>query len=425
MPTSETAAFTRYDATSSKRRPFDIWYYTGILTREDLEAAGCDCEGMEQEQIPAVVTMVNNRVIKAALNPLDSGEFPYDVICWQMREGFWAGIGVGQHISVAQEGVNAATRNMMDNAGISSGVQIVALRGVIEPADGKWEITNNKIWYAKADADIVDVEKAFISIEIPSLQVELMNIIQFYLKMAEDITGMPAMLQGQLGKAPDTVGGMTMLQNNASAVLRRLARLFDDNIIEPHIGRYYDWLMQHGDDPEEKGDFTIDARASTVLVERDIQNQFVLQFYPIAKDPGARIDMNKYTQEILKSQKLDPKRFQYDDEEWKRVQEAMQKQPQDPRIAVAQIKTEFDAQENAKDRKHEAAIKLLEAELNMAEQEGRKQIDTSKIRAALADTMIKVKAQERISDKTNVVKQLSKPPTEPRGKAPRGQAYQR
>ena len=36
---------------------------------------------------------------------------------------------------------------------------------------------------------------------------------------------------------------MTMLMNNASVVLRRIARTFDDNITTPHIRRYYDWLM--------------------------------------------------------------------------------------------------------------------------------------------------------------------------------------
>ena len=32
-----------------------------------------------------IITMVNCRVIKAAINPLDSGEFPYDVMVWQRR----------------------------------------------------------------------------------------------------------------------------------------------------------------------------------------------------------------------------------------------------------------------------------------------------------------------------------------------------
>ena len=41
--------------------------------------------------------------------------------------------------------------------------------------------------------------------------------------MAEDITGLPLIMQGS-GSAPDTVGGMQMVNNNASTVLRRIAR---------------------------------------------------------------------------------------------------------------------------------------------------------------------------------------------------------
>ncbi len=57
----------------SKR--FEIWYFHGTAEREDMLAAGCVCDE-KYLSIPAMLTMVNNRVIKAALNPLDSGDFP-------------------------------------------------------------------------------------------------------------------------------------------------------------------------------------------------------------------------------------------------------------------------------------------------------------------------------------------------------------
>jgi hypothetical protein len=79
--------------------------------------------------------------------------------------------------------------------------------------------------------------------------------------MAEDVTGLPQIMQGQQGQAPETVGGMQILQNNAGTVLRRIAKTYDDRITEPHVRRYYEWLMTYGDDAE-KGDFQIDARGS-------------------------------------------------------------------------------------------------------------------------------------------------------------------
>jgi len=429
LPTAETAKFAPRDTIG--RRPFDIWYFTGTIERDDMEAAGCDCSEMQDDYIDAVVTMVNNRVIKAARNPLDSGEFPYDVMCWQMAEDHWAGMGVGHQISVPQRGINAGTRNMMDNAAVSAGSQIVMLDGVVEPVDGVMRIGSNKLWKARADADIQDVRNAFITFQIPSRQVELLAIIQFYLKMAEDVTGMPMLLQGQQGKAPETVGGMTMLQNNASGVLRRMARLFDDCITEPHVGRFYDWLMQHGENPEEKGDFTIDARASSVLVERDLQNQAIIQLVSASLNPNYGADPRKCFAEACKAQKLDPERFQHTEEEWKQIQESQQNQPADFRVMIEQMRITYEearlnwqADQNERDRAVTVGVEELRAQLKDAELQGHQTINVTSLRGKLADTVIKTKAQERMSDKTNTVKQISKPPTEPAGRAKPGQAYQ-
>src|SRR6185295_15065825 len=169
--------------------------------------------------------------------PLDSGEFPYDFMPWKRRAGSPWGSGVARQGRTAQRITTAAVRNMMDNAGISAGGQMV-IGTQIEPADGKWEITPRKLWRFSEDANTDDVRKAMAFFEIPSRQKELREIVIFGQKLMEDSTGLPMLLQGQQGKAPDTVGGMTLLNNNAAAVLRRLARTFDDNITEPHIRRY-------------------------------------------------------------------------------------------------------------------------------------------------------------------------------------------
>lgn len=171
--------------------------------------------------------------------------------------------------------------------------------------DGKWEITPHKIWELSEESGVTDVRAPMASIEIPSKQQDLTAIIQFAMKSAEDVTGMPLLMQGQQGAAPDTVGGMTMLQNNASTVLRRLARTFDDMITVPHITRYYDWLLQYGDEKSEKGDFSIIARGSSALFERDAQNQFLMQVGNLVSNPSFGIDPKKYLVEILKSRWID------------------------------------------------------------------------------------------------------------------------
>jgi hypothetical protein len=420
------------DAFDIKDR-FEIWYYHGLVSREDLEALNCPCDAEKPEpSFYAILTMVNDRVIKAAFNPLDTGDFPYDVMVWQRQSGKWAGVGVSRQIRTPQRIVNGGARNMMDNAGLAGGPQIVMKLGVVEPADGNYAITPRKVWYMVADADVNDLNAVFRTYNIESRQVELMAIIQWGLKLAEDVTGLPLLLQGQQGTAPETLGGMQMLNNNSSTVLRRLAKLYDDCITEPHVRRYYVWLLLYGENNNEKGDFQIDARGSSALVERDLQNQAVIQMGSIVLNPAFRVDPSKWFAEYCKSQRLDAKSFQYTDEEWQKIQENASQGPSDPRLAVAQLRAQveqqllqmeqtFEAQEKDKDRN-------LELVLAQLEQEGTKSITLDQLRTKLAQSAMELKTQRDLSAASNAVtmrKEVTKPPTEPAGRAPAGQSYGR
>jgi hypothetical protein len=60
-------------------------------------------------------------------------------------------------------------------------------------------------------------------------------------------------------------------------MLSAKAYAVDDYITEPLVNDLYDWLLMDPDVPnDEKGDFDIDAHGSIVLVERAIQEQFLM-----------------------------------------------------------------------------------------------------------------------------------------------------
>lgn len=414
---------------------FEIWYMHGAIKKEDLEAVGCQCE--EGELVYAIITMVNDRVIKGARNHLDTGEFPYDVMNWQGQSGTWAGIGVSRQIRTPQRMVNAATRNMMDNAGLSAGPQILMKLGVVTPADGNPTLSPRKIWYISMDADLNDVKQAFGVFNIDSRQAELMSIIEFGLRLAEDVTGLPLLLQGQQGTAPDTLGGMQMLNNNSGTVLRRLAKNFDNSITEPHIRRYYVWLMQYGDE-SEKGDMEIEARGSSALVERDLQDQTIQQMGQIVLNPAFGVDPKRWFGEWCKSKRLDPKTFQYTDEEQAKIDEMAKQGPSDPRMAVAQLRAQMETTLQAKGQQFQQQITMLEqrfeagekekdrmlaAWIAQLEQSGTKQISLDSLKGKLGDTAIKAKLQRDLSQQKAGASQVMKPPAEPSGRAPAGQAF--
>ena len=420
---------------------FEIWYYYGLIEKEDMEVAGCECED-EQDSIYALITTVNNRVIKAAMNPLDTGDFPYDYMVWKRRSGSPFGIGVSRQLRTPQRIINGAMRNMMDNAGIAGGPMWIFNSGLVEPIDGIYEIAPRKGWMASEDAEIDDIQKAFTYITMDMMQEPLERIVMLGMKMAEDVTGLPMLLQGQQGAAPDTVGGMQMLNNNASTVMRRIVRLYDDNVTEKHVHRYYRYLLQHGDDAE-KGEFVIDARGSSALIERDIQNQNVGEMAMIVKDPTFGLDPKKWMKEFLKSQRLDPLQFEYDDEEWEKIVAQMAEPPEDGSKAMAEMRMQADqmkleamtqikmqemqmkASEADKSRQLQVMLKQFDQQMGELSLSGADKIAADKIRASLAEKVMTLNTQRELSGAKASATQVAKPAAEPAGRAPNGQAFQK
>jgi hypothetical protein len=296
---------------------------------------------------------------------------------------------------------------------------------------------------------------------IPTMQAELTATIQLGMKMAEEVTGMPMLMQGQQGSAPDTVGGMTILNNNANSILRRIARLFDGNGTVPHITRYYYYLMNYGKDDDMKGDFQVMARGSSALVERDIQSQEMVGVLQLCLNPAYGKDPKKAMDEYLKSRRFDAGAFDFTEDELKKIEEQPPQTP--PQIEAAKIRAEVDmkklevnnqmeeqrilaggqiekakidatalqkdkemAQEAQRDE-IEQKIKLAELQLKQqdsaADQANKKGISLDKAKTTLATTGMKLNATKELVGMNATADKLPKPSIEPPGLAPKGESF--
>ena len=411
---------TDEDQRDMTRLTYEMWTYWGEVEHDDLETAGVDVgEKDELRSISACVVMINDTVVKAFLNPLEGGDLPYDFYVWEKIAGTMWGYGIPYLMRSQQKVLNAAWRQMMDNSGVSSGPQIVVKPGVIQPADKQWQLSARKIWYATDDID--DVRKAFSTFEFNSHQAELAGIIKMATELADAETGVPTIMQGEKGAAPDTVGGMQMLMNSANVVLRRLVKQFDDMITRPHIRRYYDYNMMYNEDEEIKGDFSIDARGSSALVVRDIQNQSFLNLLAAGANPvyGMYLDTQKLFEKALIAQHIDPAEVFKPEEEIEQIKEA-QKQAAaqgpapDPALAVAQVRSQAEMQKvqlqnqgDLQELQTRKAIAEQEAELRVMELQMTREIEMLKlsnsqnislesIKAKLADTAMKERGRKEL-----------------------------
>jgi hypothetical protein len=456
---------SRSSETTNEDDRFEVWYFYGLVDVVSLSSMGVTLSDEEsvKNQMPAIVTLVNETVIKAAIDPLDSGEFPYDVMVWQRISGTWTGQGVSRQGRTAQDKFNAAGRAMMDNAGLSSGPQIIIRKGAIVPANGKWEITARKVWFATEQADQGrSMADAFTAVNIPMVQVELQNITTAAKQDMEDATGISSLLLGQQGSSTDTVEGMKLLHQNASALLRRLSRVFDERVTERHIKRYYEWLLIHGPD-ECKGDMNIEAIGSSALVEREIQEMDSMTLLQLSLNPIYGLDPAKAMIEVLKA-----KRFIAD--KWLRDPGTSPPPPMIPALEVQKLKSQDAAnalaltkdmeianntllkhkvdvtenrediyaqtraqemQSNAQERIQEIQVKR---ELALLDYANKRNISLDQVKGELAQTAMRLRVQKEISgadremDVAGVphptMPPVATPGTEPVGRAPAGQAFE-
>jgi hypothetical protein len=403
------------------RDVYEMWTYWGEVDHDDLESAGMKLgEKDELRSMSACVVMINNTVVKTFMNPLEDGELPYDFYVWEKVASSVWGYGIPYLMRSQQKVLNAAWRQMMDNAGVSSGPQIIVKAGSIQPADKQWQLSSRKIWFATDEVD--DVRKAFTAVEFNSYQGELSNIIKMAMELADQETGVPTLLQGEKGAAPDTVGGMQMLMNSANVVLRRLVKQFDDMITRPHIRRYYDFNMMYNEDDDVKGDFNIDARGSSALLVRDIQNQAFLNLLAAGANPiyGKYLDTQKLFEKALQAQHIDPAEVFKSEDQLEKIKEQEAEQaanPQaqpDPRIQAAQIRAESDkARVQAQNQgdmaelqtrqqiaqlNHDAAMTELQVtrEIEMLKLANTQHLSLEEIKAKLADTAMRERGKKEL-----------------------------
>lgn len=312
---------------------YELWEYHGPATKEDLEACGCMVENDDLIEHDVIVSLINDTVIKADLNPLETGECPYSVFAYEDDDTSVFGFGIPYLLRNEQRIVNAAWRMLLDNAALSTGPQLIINRELVTPSDGSWDLKARKVWWLTDPEHRVN--DAFGSHEIASHQAELSNIFETAKNMASEVTSLPMIAQGEVGGTQDTAAGRSMLLNAANTVLRNVVKAFDDGITKPFIGRMYDWNMQNSDKEAIKGDFEVDARGSSALLVKETQTQALLNLMSVSLQP-IYSDLTKHPElyrKAIQAQHLNPDDVVKTDDELEAeknkpdpIQQAMQEQ---------------------------------------------------------------------------------------------------
>ena len=342
-PTRLKVAEGRVMKTACDEDSYEMWVYYGQVEPDQMERLSENMGDPLTDVADGVIIMIGDKVIGAMESWIPDGSLPLDIWCWRKADDSPFGYGLPEELSHQQRVVNAAWRQVMDDAKLSIGGQLIMKKKMITPQDGSYDLYPGKVWLANEELD--DVRQAMFMFEFKNHAQELLQIATSAMQFADQETSMPQLLSGEKGSAaPETLGGMQMLFNNAQTVLRLRVKLYDDAMTRPHIRRHFDWQMANSTKAEIKGDMEVDARGSTALLEKDIQNQATMNLANITSNPryAAYLDPKEELKLILKAFKTNPADIMLTDSAIEQAQQqaAESPPPADPRIESAKMALE-------------------------------------------------------------------------------------
>jgi hypothetical protein len=220
-------------------------------------------------------------------------------------------------------------------------------------------------------------------------------------------------------------------------------------VTEPHINRYYGWLLMHGED-DEKSDLMIEASGSSQLAELEMQAMQLPSLIQMAMNPVFEMSPRKAAQELLRALHFDPNKFDLDEEEKQKMQEMQA--PPDPRIQVAQIKAQTDEKIAAQDAqvkqmgiqketdrdaifeqgvaaRTQATVDAKNKELQfkyelaILEYSNQQKLSLDDAKLQLARDAMKINSTKELAQLKAPADLLPKPPVEPPGLAPAGESF--
>ena len=266
---------------SSPEQPIDALQFWGSVQGQMLLDWGMPPRKVPDPtaEYPCEVWLINNKVIKATINPDPLGRKPYYKTSYEQVPGGWMGNGVPDLIHDCQDMCNAAARALANNMAIASGPMVwVNLDRIARGED----VTQLYPWriFQMTDSPMGNTTTPPVGFfQVDMFAQELMEIYNAFAQLADEYSNMPKYMTGNTGGVGRTASGMSMLINNATKAVKQVVYNIDMNVIEPMIQRLFYFNMKYGDDPDLKGDVNIVARGvNNLAVKEQLQvqrNQFL------------------------------------------------------------------------------------------------------------------------------------------------------
>jgi len=249
--------------------------------------------GMSEDEVPdeareydANVWMVGNYVIKAVLNYDPLGEKPYAKTSFIKCPGAFWGKGIPEIIEDLQSVCNAAARALVNNMGISSGPQVEVNVERLPPNEDITTLAPWKIWQTINDP-VGSSAPAIRFTQPDSRASELMAVYEKFSRLADDHSGIPAYVYGDLNVqgAGRTSSGLSMLMGAAGKSIQQVVMYIDTDVVKPIVMRQFVYNMRYDEDESIKGDVEVVAKGAINLAVKETVNIRRIEFLNATANP--------------------------------------------------------------------------------------------------------------------------------------------
>jgi len=223
--------------------------------------------------------------IKVSINPDPLGRRPYEIAQWNEVPGSFWGTALPEQMRDVQTMCNAAARSLANNMGVASGPQAEVQVDRLPDGEDVTSMFPWKIWQTTSDR--TGGGQPAIRFFQPEMRAaELMSVHQYFMKLADEVTGIPAYLySGQTGGgAGRTASGLSMLMDNAAKGIKTAIAALDV-VVAAMVDRLYVHNMMYDPDPAIKGDFKVIARGAMGLVIKEQLQQRRMEFLQSTANP--------------------------------------------------------------------------------------------------------------------------------------------
>lgn len=324
-----------------KKKKYVVLEYHGPVTFDELTALGIEpTYETDTSEFYGEVWVCAGKVIRMELENIEGFyETPYAMSIWKRDPGSVFGFGHPLLLADPQRVITQAWHMILDNAALTSGPQVAMYKKYVQPVDGKWELTPNKVWHlTDPSKSVQEAIQFFTPTNVIGNIMPVLQLAQQFADVESATTSEAAGLQSP--QNADSATGQLIMQHASTTLLDFQSEEWDDEVTEKVIRRMYAWNMQYSDKPEIKGNYVIDVKSSSEYKNKQMYIRDLERLSMEAQQNPALADvvnMDALTRSRLAAMHIPDNRIVRSPEESAQLAEQRQQQP-DPAMIELQLR---------------------------------------------------------------------------------------